>query len=95
MTTLPQRLEGQLLSGIVVAAAALISSTASHAASTVAKTKYPIVLVHGMAGFDSVVGIDYFYQVPAELRKTARSSSSPPCHPSMTTRCVASNCSSR
>jgi len=69
MTTLPQRLEGKLLTGIVVAAAALISSTASHAASTVAKTKYPIVLVHGMAGFDSVVGIDYFYQVPAELRK--------------------------
>ena len=23
----------------------------------------------GMAGFDSILGIDYFYQVPAELRR--------------------------
>ena len=26
-------------------------------------TKYPIVLVHGVAGFDSIFGIDYFYGV--------------------------------
>lgn len=39
------------------------------AAGTTAKTQYPIVLVHGMSGFDSILGIDYFYRIPAELRK--------------------------
>jgi triacylglycerol lipase len=32
------------------------------------QTKYPIVLVHGLFGFDNVAGIDYFYGIPAELR---------------------------
>jgi len=32
-------------------------------------TRYPIVLVHGFAGFNNVGPVDYFYQVPAELRK--------------------------
>ncbi len=27
------------------------------------KTKYPIVLVHGVAGFNSIFGIDYFYGI--------------------------------
>lgn len=40
----------------------------AQAASTYAKTKYPIVLVHGIFGFDSIFGIDYFYRVPADLR---------------------------
>lgn len=31
------------------------------------ETQYPIVLVHGMFGFDSIAGIDYFYQVADEL----------------------------
>ncbi len=30
-------------------------------------TKYPVVLVHGMAGFDSALGYDYFYGVKAAL----------------------------
>ena len=29
------------------------------------KTKYPIVLVHGVSGFSSILGIDYFYGVRA------------------------------
>ena len=33
------------------------------------KTKHPIVLVHGFIGFDNILGIDYFYQVPTDLRK--------------------------
>lgn len=33
------------------------------------KTKYPIVLVHGMFGFDTVLGIDYWYRIPSELQK--------------------------
>ncbi len=33
------------------------------------KTRYPIVLVHGLLGFDSLLGIyDYFYGLPSELR---------------------------
>lgn len=36
--------------------------------SDYAKTRYPIVLVHGMFGFDSIGGIDYFYGIPDELR---------------------------
>ena len=33
------------------------------------KTKHPIVLVHGLLGFDSLLGIyDYFYGLPGELR---------------------------
>lgn len=32
------------------------------------ETKYPIVLAHGMAGFDSLFGIyQYFYAIPADL----------------------------
>lgn len=34
-----------------------------------AKTKYPIVLVHGLFGFEQIGGaVDYFYQVPGALR---------------------------
>jgi triacylglycerol lipase len=39
------------------------------AASTYTKTRYPIVLVHGLLGFDSLLGVyDYFYGIPGELR---------------------------
>lgn len=33
------------------------------------KTKYPIVLVHGIFGFDDVIGIDYFYRIPQALSR--------------------------
>ncbi|MDO6706029.1 triacylglycerol lipase [Photobacterium sp. 1_MG-2023] len=33
------------------------------------ETKYPIVLVHGLFGFDSIAGIDYFYGIPHALNK--------------------------
>ncbi|MCG8669264.1 MAG: triacylglycerol lipase [Pseudomonadales bacterium] len=33
-------------------------------------TKYPIVLVHGVSGFDSLLGlVDYFHDIPDELRE--------------------------
>ena len=33
-------------------------------------TKYPVVLVHGMLGCASILGIsDYFYKIPSDLRK--------------------------
>lgn len=36
---------------------------------TAYKTKHPIVLVHGLSGFDSILGIDYFYGVKGELEE--------------------------
>jgi triacylglycerol lipase len=39
------------------------------AQSDYTKTRHPIVLVHGLLGFDSLLGIyDYFYGLPSELR---------------------------
>jgi triacylglycerol lipase len=36
--------------------------------SSYTKTKHPIVLVHGLLGFDQIFGVyDYFYRIPAEL----------------------------
>ncbi|SDU31174.1 triacylglycerol lipase [Halopseudomonas salegens] len=33
------------------------------------KTQYPIVLSHGMLGFDSLLGVDYWFGIPGALRK--------------------------
>jgi len=33
------------------------------------RTRYPIVLVHGLFGFSRVMGVDYFYRVPEALRQ--------------------------
>ncbi|MGF1903579.1 esterase/lipase family protein [Aliivibrio salmonicida] len=33
------------------------------------KTKYPIILVHGLFGFRTLAGIDYFYGIPSSLTK--------------------------
>lgn len=49
--------------------AGLFSCAWAQAQSTYTKTRYPIVLVHGLLGFDSLLGVyDYWYGVPAELR---------------------------
>ena len=34
-----------------------------------AKTQYPIVFAHGLFGFGSIVGIDYFYQILPDLAR--------------------------
>jgi triacylglycerol lipase len=37
-----------------------------------AKTKYPIVLAHGMAGFDQLFGVfEYFFGIPASCAARA------------------------
>src|SRR5262245_2467935 len=37
---------------------------------TEAKTKYPIVLAHGLFGFDELFGVvEYWYGIPGELRE--------------------------
>jgi triacylglycerol lipase len=45
-----------------------VFSSAS-AQSTYTQTRHPIVLVHGLLGFDSLLGVyDYWYGIPSELR---------------------------
>ncbi|MCH2242541.1 MAG: triacylglycerol lipase [Aquabacterium sp.] len=56
-----------LAAAATVAAATVAAAPAAHA-DTYAKTKYPIVLVHGFIGFDNILGINYFYGVPDALR---------------------------
>lgn len=51
------------------AALLALSCGVAQAATTYAKTRYPVVLVHGMSGFDAILGVDYFYKVPDDLRK--------------------------
>lgn len=36
--------------------------------STYTKTKYPIVMIGGFLAFDDILGIDYYYRIPDELR---------------------------
>jgi triacylglycerol lipase len=37
---------------------------------TYTETRYPIVLAHGLFGFDSIAGIEYWYGIPEELRRS-------------------------
>lgn len=50
-------------------AASFLLFGASAQAQTYAQTRYPIVLVHGIFGFDSFLGLDYFYGIPGALRR--------------------------
>ncbi|MEY2839550.1 MAG: hypothetical protein RJB60_1849 [Pseudomonadota bacterium] len=65
MTTLNIR---RIALAAALGAAALAIAPAANA-GTSAKTKYPVVLVHGFIGFDSIIGIDYFYQIQGALEK--------------------------
>ncbi|MBI3231128.1 MAG: triacylglycerol lipase [Burkholderiales bacterium] len=53
-----------------LAASLAVASTLPLAAHAVGytQTKYPIVLVHGLFGFDNIGPVDYFYGIPADLR---------------------------
>jgi triacylglycerol lipase len=37
---------------------------------TYTETRYPIVLSHGLFGFDDIAGYNYWYQIPEELRRS-------------------------
>lgn len=65
------RFFSRLLRGLVFALAvlALLPLQSAHAQSTFTQTRYPIVLVHGLFGFDSALGVDYFYGIPSALRR--------------------------
>jgi triacylglycerol lipase len=54
---------------IATGLALCLSGVQAQAAETYAKTKYPVVLAHGMFGWDKMLGvIDYWYQIPTDLR---------------------------
>lgn len=48
---------------------ALVIAIPNQAWSSYTQTRYPIVLAHGMAGFDNIGPLDYWYQIPNALRK--------------------------
>ena len=53
------------------AEALLVALSFSHTAANsqgYTQTKYPIVLVHGVFGFDSIGPVEYFYGIPSALR---------------------------
>ncbi|MBI2734680.1 MAG: triacylglycerol lipase [Aquabacterium sp.] len=58
-----------LLASTVTALLSFTPAAQAATPSTVAQTRYPIVLVHGFMGFDDILGVDYFYQVPDNLRR--------------------------
>ena len=49
--------------------ASLVGFSQPALASTYTQTRYPIVLAHGMLGFDSILGVDYWYGIPSALRR--------------------------
>ena len=66
-------------------AGAALAAPAAHAGTT-AKTKYPIVLVHGFIGFDNILGaVNYFYDIPGNLRKEGATVYIASVNPSQTT----------
>jgi len=61
----------RLLRRLALAATAglLLAGGSAHAQNGYTQTRYPIVLVHGLFGFDSALGVDYFYGIPDSLRQ--------------------------
>ena len=70
---------------VAVAGAAMIGAPAAQATTTGSQTKYPIVLVHGFMGFDNILGIQYFYNIPPSLRKDGAAVYIASVNPSQTT----------
>ncbi|MCJ8168918.1 lipase family alpha/beta hydrolase [Atopomonas sediminilitoris] len=59
----------RLLTCVTLVLTGLLSLSTAQA-GTYTQTKYPIVLVHGIAGFDSIGGlVNYFYTVPWNLER--------------------------
>ncbi|BAJ03032.1 esterase/lipase family protein [Shewanella violacea] len=54
---------------LIILLLSLSSSFNATASTSTSATKYPIVLVHGLFGFDDIWGIDYFYKIPQTLQQ--------------------------
>lgn len=57
------------LSLMLIGALGLATALPAAAASTYAKTKYPMVFVHGLSGFKNLGPIEYWNGIPADLAK--------------------------
>lgn len=55
---------------VAVPTALLLLGPPAQAQTGYTATRHPIVLVHGLFGFDSVLGVDYFYGIPDALRQS-------------------------
>jgi triacylglycerol lipase len=53
---------------LALACSATLAVMAPAQADTYAATHYPIVLAHGLLGFEKALGIDYFYGIAKDLR---------------------------
>ncbi len=60
----PKLIRALLACSLIVSAATVWASNDGYT-----KTKYPIVLVHGMAFYDDLLGISGWYSIPHQLRK--------------------------
>jgi triacylglycerol lipase len=56
-----------LITPLLLAGVAL-TAVPAHAASDYAKTRYPIVLSHGLFGFGKIGPVDYWYGIPSDLQ---------------------------
>ena len=61
------RLRSRAAAWVLAAVALLLFGASAHAQSSYTQTRYPVVLVHGLFGFDSFLGVDYFYGIPGAL----------------------------
>lgn len=69
MKPLKKHLAATLLASAAVACLGL-AAPAARAADTYAQTRHPIVLVHGLLGFDAIGPVNYWYGIPSSLRSS-------------------------
>ncbi|MBR7781817.1 lipase family alpha/beta hydrolase [Undibacterium luofuense] len=55
------------IAALLLAASATLTAAQTQAAAYT-QTRYPIVLVHGLFGFDNIGPVEYFYGIPSALR---------------------------
>ncbi|MFZ6745405.1 lipase family alpha/beta hydrolase [Undibacterium sp. JH2W] len=58
----------QMLKSVVILVMTMMVLPAPSWATGYTETKYPIVLVHGLFGFDNIGPVDYWYGIPSALR---------------------------
>ena len=60
----------RFLAACAASLALLGTPVALNAADTYTQPRHPIVLVHGLLGFDALGPVQYFYGIPSELRRS-------------------------
>jgi len=81
-----------LAGALTLALSATLPATAQAGYTT---TKYPMVLVHGIFGFNNFLGADYFYQIPSTLTAEGGKVFVSTVRPPTAMRCAGSNCCNR